>query len=233
MHLVALHRQVNEVGPRVVVVDPVSSLLTGGSLEETTSLAVRVVDYLKARQITAVFTSLAHAGDAVERSELALASLIDTWLLLRDVEVGGERNRGLYVLKSRGMAHSNQVREFLMSDKGIDLRDVYVGPEGVLTGSMRLAQEAREKAAALTRQQEIERRTRELERKRRALEAQISAQRAQFETEQEEIRLLLQQEKAASDQLRDDETAMGRSRRVDASDPLRGPIRSNPRGNSK
>src|SRR5207253_734634 len=101
----------------------------------------------------------------------------DTWLLVRQIDLGGERNRGMYVLKSRGMAHSNQFREFLLTEHGIELKDVYVGPEGVLTGSMRVAQEAREQAAALSRKQEIERRQRELEHKRRALDAQVAAQR--------------------------------------------------------
>ena len=106
------------------------------------------------------------------------------WLLLRDIELGGERNRGLYVLKSRGMAHSNQIREFVLTDKGIDIRDVYIGPEGVLTGSMRLAQEARERAEKVCRQLDIKSKQRQLARKRAALEAQIAALKAEFEGEE-------------------------------------------------
>ena len=98
-------------------------------------MLMRLIDFLKAQQITALFTSLTHGGDALEQSQAGISSLIDTWLLLRDIELGGERNRGMYVLKSRGMAHSNQIREFLLTDHGIELKDVYVGPEGVLTGS--------------------------------------------------------------------------------------------------
>jgi len=115
-----------------------------------------LVDFLKTQQITCMFTSLTRGGAALEHSEVGISSLIDTWLLLRDFESGGERNRGLHVLKSRGMAHSNQVREFLLTDHGVELRDVYVGAAGVLTGSARLTQEAQEKAALIVRDREVE-----------------------------------------------------------------------------
>jgi len=137
------------------------------------------------------------------------------WIMLRDIELGGERNRGMNVLKSRGMAHSNQVREFLLTDHGIELRDVYVGPEGVLTGSMRLAQESREHAAAVTRRQDVERRRRKLERKRETLEAQVALQRAQFEAEAEELNILLKQQELAGDRLELDRKNMAESRKAD------------------
>jgi circadian clock protein KaiC len=140
---------------------------------------------------------------------------MDSWLLLRDIELGGERNRGLYVLKSRGMAHSNQIREFVLSDRGIDIRDVYIGPEGVLTGSMRLAQEAREEAKKVSRQLEIESKQRELACKRAALEAQIAALKAQFEGEEAELERELNQETQLVKQLQIDEVAMARSRQAD------------------
>ena len=114
-------------------------------------MLLRLIDFLKSRQITALFVNLTAGGDAWERTDVGISSLIDTWILLRDIELAGERNRGLYVLKSRGMKHSNQIREYLITSEGIELQDVYVGPEGVLTGSMRAAQEDREKAAALAR----------------------------------------------------------------------------------
>jgi circadian clock protein KaiC len=165
-------------------------------------MLMRLIDFLKSQQITALFTSLTHSSSALEQSEVGTSSLIDTWLLMRDIELGGERNRGMYVLKSRGMAHSNQIRAFLLPDHGVELKDVYVGPEGVLTGSLRLAQESREQAAALSRQQEIERRQRDLERKRQALEAQMAAQRGQFEANEEELKLVIAQEQAAAERLR-------------------------------
>ncbi len=156
-----------------------------------------------------------HSGSAREGSQAGISSLIDTWLLLRDIELGGERNRGLHILKSRGMAHSNQVREFLLTDHGVELKDVYIGPEGVLTGSMRLAQEAREQAASLDRQQEFERRQRELERKRLALEAQMAALRAQFEAEEDELKLLVAREQIDASTERESKASMARSRKAD------------------
>ena len=137
------------------------------------------------QRITALLTNLTSGDEALEKTDVDISSLVDTWLLLRDIELGGERNRAMYILKSRGMAHSNQIREFLLTDRGIELQDVYLGPEGVLTGSARQAQEAREKAAVLLTQEEVEGKRRELERKREALEARIAAMRKEFEAEEE------------------------------------------------
>jgi circadian clock protein KaiC len=215
MHLATLHKLVNEFQPRVVIVDPITTFLGAGTSGEAESMVVRLIDFLKSQWITAVFTSLTHGGTALEGSQVGISSLIDTWLLLRDIELGGERNRGLHILKSRGMAHSNQVREFLLTDHGVELTDVYVGPEGVLTGSMRLVQEARHKAAALNRQQETERRQRDLARKRRALEVQIAAQNEQLEAEDDELKRFIVQEQAVTDQLREAREMMGRSRHAD------------------
>ena len=136
---------------------------------------MRLIDFLKQKQITSLFTDLTHSSGALEQTQMGISSLMDTWLLLRDIELGGERNRGLYILKSRGMAHSNQIREFVITDKGIDLVDVYLGPGGVLTGSARVAQEAQEKVEEVARLQETARRKQELERKRRSLAMQIDS----------------------------------------------------------
>ena len=153
---------------------------------------------------------------ALEQTDVAISSLIDTWLLLRDIEIGGERNRGLYILKSRGMAHSNQIREFLLTDHGVELRDVYVGPDGVLTGSARLAQEAQEQVAQMARQQETERKRLELERKRRTMEAQITAMRAEFEVQEAETLRMIEQDHSVDAQLAHDRADMGLSRKADA-----------------
>jgi circadian clock protein KaiC len=217
MHLAAFHKLVKDFQPQVVVVDPITTFLGSGTSVEAESMLVRLIDFLKSQKITALFTSLVHGGNVLEGSQAGISSLVDTWLLVRDIELGGERNRGLYILKSRGMAHSNQIREFALSDQGVDLKDVYVGPEGVLTGSMRLAQEAREQAAAASRQQEIEQRQRELERKRQVLEGQIAAQRAQFEAEQEELKLLIAQDLDAADTVRKNRDDMALSRKADES----------------
>lgn len=195
LHLVTIHKLVQEFNPQILVVDPIGSFIQGGSSDDAAIMVTRLIDFLKMKGITAYMNSLTSGDAALEKSSLDISSLVDTWLLLRDLELGGERNRVLYLIKSRGMAHSNQLREFLLTDRGIELLDVYLGPEGVLTGSMRLAQEAREQAAAILGQQEIQRRRRELERKRSLLNAQIVALRKEFEEEEEEaLRVITQAE---------------------------------------
>ena len=235
MHLATLHKLVNEFEPRMVIVDPITTFLGTSTSAETEAMLMRLIDFLKSRQITAVFTSLVHSGRPQEGSQAGISSLIDTWLLLRDIELGGERNRGLHILKSRGMAHSNQVREFLLTDHGVELKDVYIGPEGVLTGSMRLAQEAREQAASLDRQQEFERRQRELERKRLVLQAQMATLRAQFEAEEDELKLLVAREESTANAERKSKASMARSRKADqpAEDSGTRPRRTSPQGARK
>ena len=216
MHLTMMHKAVNAFKPQVVIVDPLTSFVIGGNETEVKSMLMRLVDFLKTKQITGLFTCLTASGGALETTELAISSLIDTWLLLRDIEVGGERNRGMFVLKSRGMAHSNQIREFLLTDHGAELRDVYVGPSGVLTGSARLTQEAQEQAALMIRDQEVELRRIELERKRTTLEAQIAVMRAEFAVEEIASVKIIGQEKAQEAQLAQGRADMGKSRKEDA-----------------
>lgn len=220
-HLAAMYKAVRDFQPRVVVVDPISNFISVGTLAEIKAMMMRLVDFLKASGITGLFTSLTHDG-VTEQTDRSISSLIDTWVLLRDIEVNGERNRGLYILKSRGMPHSNQIREFTLSERGIQLTDVYLGPEGVLTGSSRLAQEAREQAAAVRRTEEVERTRRTLERKRTAMEAQIAALRADFEAEEEELSRRVRQEQGREDRLSQDREAMGRSRQADREPPPNG-----------
>jgi circadian clock protein KaiC len=216
MHLAMMHKRIEEFQPRLVIVDPVTNFIAAGTETEAKAMLMRLIDFLKSKQITGIFTSLTSGGDAIEQSEVGVSSLMDTWLLLKVVESSGERNRGLYVLKSRGMAHSNQVREFRLTDDGIHLMDVYVGPAGVLTGSARHAQEAKEREEALARQQEIERKRRNLERQRRAVEAQIAALQAEFETQEEEIASLVRQEEQREAALLEDRAEMARLRQADA-----------------
>ena len=215
MHLTTIHKAIKAFKPRVVIVDPLTSFVIGGNETEVKAMLTRLVDLLKMNQTTGLFTSLTASGGGLEQSQVAIGSLIDTWLLLRDIEIGGERNRGLYILKSRGMAHSNQIREFLLTDHGVDLRDVYVGPSGVLTGSARLAQEAQEQAALMTRNQEVERRQIELERKRTTLEAQIVALRAEFAEQEIASMKIIGQEQAEDAQLAQERVDMGLSRKAD------------------
>ncbi|HEV8106306.1 MAG TPA: circadian clock protein KaiC [Burkholderiales bacterium] len=216
MHLAVIHKMVSEFEPQVVIIDPISNFSSAGSGSAAEAMLLRLIDFLKSRQITAVFVNLTAGGNSWERTDLGISSLIDTWILLRDIELAGERNRGLYVLKSRGMKHSNQIREFLLTSDGIELKDVYIGPEGVLTGSMRAAQEDREKAAALARGLEIERKQRELARKRAALEAQIAALRTEFEAVEDESKRVAEQDRAREQQFIEDRSAAAIRRGAEA-----------------
>lgn len=215
-HLVTMYKLIRDFQPRVVVVDPITNFLSVGDQEEVKAMLMRLVDFLKAQQITAVFNSLTHGLD-LETTDVGISSIMDTWLLLREVEHNGERNRLLSVIKARGMAHSNQVRELLLSDEGIRLVDVYLGPGGALTGAARAAQEAQERVASMARQEEAERQRRELERKREALEARIAALRLEFEAEQEEAQRRLEQAKKQEERLNEDRADMARTRRVTSS----------------
>ncbi len=185
-HLAMLHRLLDEHEPQLVVLDAVASLTHAGARSDTTSAISRDLDLLKGRGITTVMTTLTH-GESQESSEVDVSSLVDTWLLLRNQESNGERNRLLFVIKSRGSAHSNQVREFILTDDGAELLDVYVGPNGVLTGSERIEQISWEHLAQATRADETERRRQELVQRSAGFEAQIAALQAQLTAETAEF----------------------------------------------
>jgi circadian clock protein KaiC len=213
MHLAQMQHLVEEFQPHAVVVDPISNLGRAGHLLDASAMLLRLIDFLKSRQITALFVNLNANGQAFESTETGVSSLIDTWLALRDIEAGGERNRGLYVIKSRGMKHSNQIREFVITSAGVDLLDVYVGPDGVLTGSLRASQEARERAMALAREHEQSRRQRELGHRRAVLQAQILALQQEATTLDEEIGAQQREYANASDTIEDERRA-ARQRRA-------------------
>jgi circadian clock protein KaiC len=215
-HLAMIYRVVRDYQPHAVVVDPITNFISVGSYDEIKAMLMRLIDFLKHKQISGLFTSLTHGDRAVEHTDVGISSLIDSWLLLRDMDVNGERNRVLYLLKSRGMAHSNQVREFLITGNGIQLVDVYTGPDGVLTGSARLAQEAKERAAARLREQEIERKQRELDRKRQAVEMQVAALQSGLAADEEELERILSQARDQEEQRRRDRAEMIRSRKADS-----------------
>jgi circadian clock protein KaiC len=215
MHLATMFKEIAAFQPHVVIVDPITSLMVAGTDFETKGMVTRLIDYLKGGQVTSLFTSLTHGGHALQQSEIAMSSLMDSWLLLQDFEGNGERNRLLYVIKARGMAHSNQVREFLISNRGIDLVDAYIGPSGVLTGASRVAQAAREKAEALASQQEAARRKRELVRKRATLERQIAGLRSEYETEEVELRRMDEQVGTRTRVLTAERTELARLRQAD------------------
>jgi circadian clock protein KaiC len=212
MHLGRMHRRIDQVRPTAVVVDPMTSLLAAGAVADVHPMLFRLIDFLKQRGLTAFLTALTSGAAAEEATELGVSSIVDTWLLLRDIELSGERNRGMFVLKSRGMAHSNQIREFRFTNEGVELADAYLGPSGVLTGSARLAQEALERAASGARQQEIERKQRALQRRNAVLEAKIAALRAEFETEAAEMLNDIREAQAFEGQVLDDRGRMAQSR---------------------
>jgi circadian clock protein KaiC len=215
MHLSQMRRLIDRFRPSVVVADPVSSLLAVATEVDVQATMTRLVDYLKAEGITALMTSLTHGKTESERTDIAVSSIVDTWLLLVTLESSGERNRGLYVLKSRGMAHSNQIREFRLTSHGVELLEAYIGAGSVLTGSARLTREAEDRAAALTNEQELERKERALARLQAAFEAELASLRGKFETEQAELASAITEHRARQGRLIEDRRNMAKSRRVD------------------
>lgn len=190
MHLVNMYKKVTESKPQLVILDPISNLTAAGNCSDVKLMLTRMLDFLKLQNITALFLDLSNFNQT-NHTDIAISSLTDTWIALQNIENNGERNRGLYLLKSRGMAHSNQIREFVLTDRGIELLDVYTGPEGVLTGSARYAQEEKELAQRLLREQEIERKRREIERKHQQLTTTIASLQADFESEKMELEKIM------------------------------------------
>jgi circadian clock protein KaiC len=212
-HLVSMQALIDEFEPAVVAIDPISDL--AGSGRDVSSMLIRQVDFLKARNVTALFTTLASDGHR-EHSEQLIASLIDTCLLLRAMDGNGEHNRVLSVLKSRGMAHSNQVREFLLTDRGIELADVYVGPQGVLTGSARSAQEAKERTETQERQEDLQQRRANLDRRRESVQAEVAGLWREFADETDAVNRLLSRGTSGRDEKVEQRLEQGRLRSSDA-----------------
>ena len=198
MHLSMMIKLIDEFKPRVIAVDPISNLYPIGDDVQVRSMMMRLIDYAKSLQITGLFTNLSNdsASEAfsLEPTQMAVSSLMDAWLILKNIEGNGERNRVFSIIKSRGMAHSNQLREFVLSDKGIELLDLYQGTEGVLFGSARMAQQSREVSDRLMRNEEIERKQRELDSKRLVMENEIALLRARFAREEEEMKTVIGQD---------------------------------------
>jgi circadian clock protein KaiC len=215
MHLSQMRRAIDRFRPHVVVVDPVSSLLAVASDAEVQATLTRLIDHLKSEGITALLTSLTHGRVHDERSGTAISSIVDTWLLLVAIESGGERNRGLYILKSRGMPHSNQIREFLLTPHGVELIDVYAGAAGVLTGSARLTREAEDRAVALLQEHELERKERALASLRAAYETELASLRGKFEAEEANLAAGIAEHRSRQARVNQDRQAMARSRRAD------------------
>jgi circadian clock protein KaiC len=213
MHLLAMHNEVERSNPSVVIVDPISNFAGSGNLRDVNAVLIRLIDFLKTRAITCFMTFLTENGDRLEATDIGISSIVDVWLMVRDIELSGERNRGLYVLKARGMSHSNQIREFLLTSEGIKLVDVYLGPAGMLTGSARVAQESMEREATLRRKDDSRRKLAELERKRVAMEARIAELKADFEADETELRQALAMEAERDQRIVDERSEMSRSRK--------------------
>ena len=227
VHLATIHKTVEEFQPDVVVVDPISTFSTHANDDEVKAMLVRLIDFLKAHGITVLLINLTTAGQALEHTDAQISSLIDTWLLLRDTELNGERNRVLYVLKSRGMAHSNQLREFVLTSHGVELKDVYLGANGVLTGSARLMQEARDAAETIRSVRELDRQQANLRRKRSQIQVQIAALNEELAANELEAAAELDQTRKQTQREGVDREALKRSRHSDA---VPGGIRTNGHG---
>ncbi|MGE5621922.1 MAG: ATPase domain-containing protein, partial [Bacillota bacterium] len=204
MHLLMAHKLVNEFRPQLVVIDPVTGFGPLGSHNDVKAMLIALLDLFKTHGITALFTSLTAGGAPLESTDAGISSLMDIWLLLRAVEFGAERNRLLHVLKARGIAHSNQVREFLLTKHGIVLKEVYTGSSGsLLTGTMRALQEARERAHAVSREQARGARQRLLERRQAAAQARIAALQAELAVRQAEAETMIAQNIAHANAVED------------------------------
>lgn len=233
MHLVKMHAIIEELKPSVVVVDPITALLGTGTDVETRSMLLRLIDFFKEKQITTLMTTLTRGGKLTEQTDVDISSLVDVWLLLRDIESGGERNRGIHVIKSRGGAHSNQIREFQLTNHGVELREVFLGAAGMLTGSARLAQEAKEAMQALETRQGIERQRLLRERKRKAIEAQIAALQLDLDSEDLQSQQLLNQGETQRIQSAQDLEHMVKSRAISERTASGNGGRVKPRGGRK
>lgn len=212
MHLVAIHKMIRKFKPRTVILDPITNLVTIGSMSEVKSILIRLIDYLQAEGVTVMFTALVYNNDTSVQTDEGVSSLVDAWILVRDIESNGERNRGIYVMKSRGMGHSNQVREFIITDHGIDVLDVRLGPDGVLTGSARIAQQLSEVTEKELDQYGRSRKDREIERKRMVLEAKITSLKEEFESVQDDLSKAYVEEDLRRDIMEKNRTQLSKER---------------------
>ena len=213
VHLSTMQRLIDEIDPQVIVVDPVSSFIAAGTELDAKSMLMRLIDLLKTRKITALLTSLTEGGHPVEQSEIGISSLIDTWLMMRNIEQAGERTRTLSVIKSRGMKHSNQTRELRLTDNGVELAEVFVGPDGgILTGSARISQEAADRAASAALLDEITCKRAALQRRRGIVEARIAELQADLAAEEAEVGAAISLQTTAASELAHSRTVQARER---------------------
>jgi len=220
-HLARILRAIDDFAPHVVVIDPITSLLGSAPSAEVQTMVTRLIDALKSRGVTALLTTLTAMGDASqEQTDIGLSSMVDTWMLLRDIESNGERNRGLYILKSRGMGNSNQIREFVITNDGVELIPAYLGPDGVLTGTSRVQQMAAARAAEADRKLEIERIQRRLQHRRAVTEVKIMALQAEIEAEEAEFAAVIDYDAVHTSRSVEAEQETARARKIDLPLPV-------------
>ena len=182
MHLLVIFKMIRQFKPRTIILDPITNLITVGTVSELKSMLIRLIDFLQKEQINVMFTALTLNSSVNEQTDEGVSSLVDAWMMIRDIEFNGERNRAMYIMKSRGMKHSNQVREFVITSKGLELVEVFLGPDGVLTGSAREERKLIEETDSALKTLAINRKDREIARKSMQLEAQISNLTTEFDS---------------------------------------------------
>ncbi|KKH15493.1 circadian clock protein KaiC [Methanosarcina mazei] len=216
MHLITMRKFLDTFKPNVVVIDPISNLTNVGTQTDVRLMLTRFIDYLKLRNITAVCTSLVEHESTAGINAEGISSLMDTWVNLRFFENSNERNRGISVIKSRGMGHSNQIREYLLTDHGIEIQDVYLGPSGdLLMGSSKAVQEAEELAESVAQRQNADRKKRELETRLKSLDAQIASLNSEYETQKEELDRLISDQQLGNEALATGRSELARIRKAD------------------
>jgi circadian clock protein KaiC len=195
MHLVVFYKLIKEFKPEVVILDPITNLVTVGDPSEVKSILIRLIDFLQKEQITVMFTALTFNNSIQTRADEDVSSLVDTWLSVHDIEYNGERNRAIYIMKSRGMKNSNQVREFLITDEGIKIVEVTLGANGVLIGSAREAYKLEENTAEVLRKNAFNRKNKQIESKKMILDAKVAKLKSEFELVKDELdRMFVEEE---------------------------------------
>lgn len=218
MHLVSMYKKIKQFKPKIVILDPITNLVTVGSVSEVKAMLMRLIDFLQSEQITVLFTALSLNTIVNEQTDEGVSSLVDAWILVRDIESNGERNRGMYIMKSRGMKHSNQVREFIITDNGLDLVDVYLGNDGVLIGSAREAQQLEALTDARLRKLASSRKDIEITRKEKVLNAKIASLEEEFESLKDELNKVYVEEELKRSVIEENRLALVQKRNAKTSD---------------
>ena len=194
MHLLTIFKTIKQFKPRTIIIDPITNLITIGTVSELKSMLIRLIDFLQKEQINVMFTALSLNTNVTEQTDEGVSSLVDSWITIRDIETNGERNKGMYIMKSRGMKHSNQIREFVISDSGLELVEVFLGPEGVLTGSAREEHKLIEETDSALKTFALTRKDREIKRRTMELEAKVSTIKAEFDSVVDELNKTYQED---------------------------------------